>query len=157
VGRGTVGGDASVEGDRNPRVELQEPGVSYLATQENAGSLTLPLSPPPITLEAARTQFLPVVNAGTLATPKPEDRGTNLDPPPPDEAAEPPTQQSHEQIRGLTNEGEPLQSLRGEQTRRAMGQMGLMLARAPEGLMPIGEAHGRPPDFPDPQTQGSTV
>src|SRR5712691_10623946 len=25
------------------------------------------------------------------------------------------------------------------------------------GMMPIGEAHGCPPDFPDPQTQGSTV
>ena len=27
---GTAGGDASVEGDRNPRVELQEPGSATL-------------------------------------------------------------------------------------------------------------------------------
>jgi len=74
-----------------------------------------------------------VVNAGMPVTPKPEDHGTDLDPPPPDEAAEPPTQQSPEQIRGPTNEGEPLESLRGEQTRRATGQMELMLAGAPGG------------------------
>src|SRR5260221_473973 len=35
--------------------------------------------------------------------------------------------------------------------------MGLALVRAPEDKTPIGEAHSRPPDLPDPQTQGSTV
>jgi len=29
--------------------------------------------------------------------------------------------------------------------------------RTHEGMTPIGEAHGRPPDLPDPQTQGSTA
>jgi len=40
---------------------------------------------------------------------------------------------------------------------RVMGQMSPTSARTREGSMPIGEAHGRPPDSPDPQTQGSTV
>jgi hypothetical protein len=113
------------------------------------------------TSEAAGTQRSPVVNAGTPATPEP-DHGADLDPPPydmppPVEAAGTPNHHPPEQIRGLTNEGEPLESLQGEQTRRATGQMGLTLAHAPEGKTPIGEAHGRPPDLPDPLTQGSTV
>ena len=35
--------------------------------------------------------------------------------------------------------------------------MGLVLVRGPKGKIPIGEAQTRPPDFPDPQTQGSIV
>jgi hypothetical protein len=109
----------SVEGDIGPHVELQKPGVSYLATQENAGSLTLS-SPPPITQEAASMQRLPAVNIGTPKTPE-RDRGTDLDPPlhdtpPPDEAVEHPNHQSLEQIRAPTKVGGPLESLRGEQT-----------------------------------------
>ena len=35
--------------------------------------------------------------------------------------------------------------------------MGLVLARGPKSKIPIGEVQNRPPDFPDPQTQGSIV
>ena len=59
-----------------------------------------------------------------------------------------------EQIQAV---GELLESLWGEASRRAMGQTGLALARIPEGEMPIGEAHGRPPDLPDLQAQGSII
>src|SRR5579863_2215531 len=38
-----------------------------------------------------------------------------------------------------------------------MGQMRPASAHALEGETPIGGAHGRPPDFPDPQMQGSAV
>ena len=38
-----------------------------------------------------------------------------------------------------------------------MGQMGPAPVRAPEGEMPIGEAHSHPPDLPDLQAQVSTV
>src|SRR5712691_238336 len=65
--------NASVEGDIGPRVELQDPGVSPLATQEDVGSLTPPSSPPtPTTPEAASTQRSPAVNSGTSATPEPD-------------------------------------------------------------------------------------
>ena len=47
--------------------------------------------------------------------------------------------------------------LLGEALQRATGQIGLSSARAHEGKTPIGEAHGRPPDLPDPQRQGSIV
>jgi len=67
-----AGDNASVERDMGPRVELQDPRVSPLATQEEVGSLTPPSSPPPITPEAASTQRSPVVNTGTSATPEPD-------------------------------------------------------------------------------------
>jgi len=54
----------SIEGDISPRVELQDPGVSCLATQEDAGSLTLPSPIPPTTPEAASMQHLPAANTG---------------------------------------------------------------------------------------------
>ena len=38
-----------------------------------------------------------------------------------------------------------------------MGQMSPASARALEGKAPIGEAHGRPPDLPNPQTPRSAV
>jgi hypothetical protein len=38
-----------------------------------------------------------------------------------------------------------------------MGQMSPMLVHALEGKMPIREAHGQPPDFPNPQMQGFTT
>jgi len=70
-------------------------------------------------------------------------RGADLDPPPhdtppPDGATEPPINHPPKQIRGPTNEGGPLEALRGEASQRATGQMSLTLARAPEGMMPIG-------------------
>ena len=46
-------------------IELQNPGVSPLATQVDAGSSP----PPPPTPGAASTQCSPVVNTGTPATP----------------------------------------------------------------------------------------
>jgi hypothetical protein len=66
--------------------------------------------------------------------------------PPPNQVAE--TLTYHQQIRAPAEVEEPLESIRGEASRRAMGQMGMimMLAHAPEGKMPIGEALGRPPD-----------
>src|SRR5260221_97267 len=64
-----------------------------------------------LTSEAARAQRSPAVNSGTPGTTKPEDRGTDWDPPlhdtpPPDKAVEQPlTQQLPEQIRAPTNAG----------------------------------------------------
>jgi len=113
----------------------------------------------PITSEAASMQRSPAANSGTPEIPKPEDRGTDWDPPlhdtPPDEAVEPLTQQSPEQIQAPTGVGEPLELLQGEASRRAMGQMSPAPVHAREGKMPVGEAHGRPPDLANPQTQSS--
>jgi len=52
---GAAGKAASVKGDIGPHVELQGPGVSCLAMQENTRSLTLPSPTPPTTPEAAST------------------------------------------------------------------------------------------------------
>src|SRR5712691_12650969 len=117
----------SVEGDMGPCIKLQEPGVSYPATQENARSLTLSISPPPITLEAARMQHSLAVNAGTPATPKPEDHGADLDPPPhnippPNKATEY-TDHLPQQIQAPTEVQGPLESLRGEKPLCAIGKM----------------------------------
>jgi len=60
--------NASIEWDIGPRVELQDPGVSPLAMQEDVRSLT-PSSPSPITPEAASMQCSLVANTGTSATP----------------------------------------------------------------------------------------
>ena len=148
---------ASVEGDVGPRVELQDPGVSCLSTQENAGSHTLPSPMPPTTPQAASTQPSLAVNAGTQATPV-ADHGADLEPqphdtpPPPNEGAEPPTHQPPKQIRAPTKVEGPLP---GEESQRATGQRGPRSAQKHEGKTPIGEAHGRPPDLPNPQRQSS--
>jgi hypothetical protein len=47
--------------------------------------------------------------------------------------------------------GQP-ESLPGEESQRAVGQMTPAPVHAPEGETPVGETHGRPPDLPDPQT-----
>jgi len=196
---------ASVEGDVGPRVELQGPGVSCLAMQEDAGSLTLPSPTPPTTPEAASTQRSLAANTGApdeeehlqIVTPRGEraverqnqtlperlwvlwytvwarllkplwgaalqilallEFGIEAAPPPPNKAAKPPICQQPEQTQAPTGVGGSLESLPGEALQRATGQMGLMSARTYEGQMPIGEAHGRPPDIPDPQRQGSTT
>jgi len=158
---GATGKTISVKGDIGPCVELQEPGVSCLATQENARSLTLPSPPPPTTLETASTQCSPAANTGTPDIPVP-DHGTDLELPPhdtplPNKAAEPPIHQPPEQTQAPTGVGGLLESLLGEASQRAKGQRSLTLAHTLEGNMPIGEAHGRPPDFANPQTQGSTA
>ena len=71
--------NASVEGDRDPLFDLQEPGVSHLATQEKARSLILPSPTPPTTPEAASTQRSPAANTGTPAIPVP-DHSADLEP-----------------------------------------------------------------------------
>ena len=148
---------ASVKGDISPRVELQDPGVSCLATQENAGSLTMSSSPLPTTPEAASTQRSLAVDTETPATLVP-DHGADLEPQPhdmpplPNEGAEPPIYQPPEQVRAPTAVEGPLP---GKELQCATGQRGPTSARTHEGMTPIGEAHGRPPDIPDPQTQGS--
>src|SRR5260221_10582783 len=63
--------NASVEGDMGPRVELQYPGVSPLATHEDAGSSPSPSpspsSPPTPVPEAASTQRSPAANTKDVA------------------------------------------------------------------------------------------
>jgi len=153
---------ASVEGDAGPHVELQDPGVSCLATQENARPHTLPSPMSPTTLEAASMQRSLAVDTEMPAIPVP-DHGADLEPQPhdapplPNEAAEHPIHQPPEQIRAPTEVGGPLESLPGEASQRAMGQMVLTSAHTLEGKTPIGEAHGRPPDTPNLQWQGSTA
>ena len=122
----------------------------------------MPLPPSPTTLEAASTQRSLAVNAETLAIPVP-DHSVDLEPqphdapPPPNEAAEHPIHQPPEQIRAPTEVGGPLESLPGEASQRAMGQMVLTSAHTLEGKTLIGEAHSRPPDLPNPQRQSSTA
>jgi len=116
--------------------------------------------PPPRRLLS--TQRSLAVDTETPAIPVP-DHGADLEPQPhdapplPNEAAEHPIHQAPEQIRAPTEVGGLLESLPGEASQRAMGQMVLTSAHALEGKTPIGEAHGRPPDTPDPQRQGSTA
>jgi len=159
---GIAGENASVEEDRVPRIELQESGVSHLVTPEEDMFLTSSSSSsPPTTSEAARMQCSPAVSAGTPASPVP-DHSADLEPPPhdtppPKEAAKPPIHQPPMQTQAPTEAGGPMESLRGETSRRAMGQASPASACAPEGMMPIGEAHGRPPDLTDPQGHGPIV
>ena len=89
---------ASVKEDVSPCIELQDSGVSHLAIQEDARSLTLlslPSSPLPTTLEAASMQRSLAINTETPAILVPE-HGTDLEPQPhdtlplPNEGAEPP-------------------------------------------------------------------
>jgi hypothetical protein len=125
----------------------------YLATSEREKFFTSPLSPLP-TQEAARTQHWPAVDAdagspstrswhGLRAAAK-QDRGISYSP-----AAQADTRPPEV--------GGPLESLRGEAPWRTMGQMSPTSARAPKGKTPVGKAPMRPPDLPDPQTQGSAV
>ena len=109
--------NASVEEDGDPRIELQKPAVSHLATQEKAGSLTLSSLPPPTTPEAASMQRSPAVNTGTLAISEP-DHGADLEPQPhdtprPNKAAEPHFHQPLKQIHVPTVAGGPLELLPG--------------------------------------------
>jgi hypothetical protein len=76
---------------------------------------------------------------------------------PPEEATKPSNPHPPEQIRAPTDVGRPLESLLGEALQRAMDQTSPALAHTPEGKTPTGEAHGRPPDRPNPQARGSTV
>jgi len=114
------------------------------------------------TSKAASTQRSPAVNSGTPGIPEPEDRGADWDPLLhdtllPDEAAEPLTHCPPEQIRAPTKAGGQLESLRGKTLQRTMGQMSPVPACAPEGKMPVGEAHSCPPDLANPSALGSTV
>jgi hypothetical protein len=178
----TAGKTASVEGDKGPRVKLQEPGVSHLTMLEERELLTSFLPPLPITSEAARTQRLPVVNTGTPAIPDIEGSADlpplHDPPPPPDEATEPPDKDPPEQIRAPADARGLTESPWGEASRRATWHNGQSQTCGPEGKepltevlkeealqrmmwqvgqtsahgkTPIGEAHGRPPDLPDPK------
>jgi len=114
----------------------------------------------PITSEAASMQRSPAVISGTPGIPEPEDRSMDWDPllhdmPPPDEAVEPLSQQSPEQIRAPTGVGEPLELLWGETLQCAMGQISPAPVHAQEGKMPNGEVHGCPPDLANLQMQSS--
>jgi len=73
----------------------------------------------------------------------------------PNEATKPPICQQPEQTQAPTRVGGLLESLLGEAPWCVTGQMGLTLAWTYEGQMPIGEAHGRPPDLPNLQRQSS--
>jgi hypothetical protein len=65
--------NASIEGDRVPHIELQEPGVSHLTTLEEVKFLTSLLSPSPhIILEAASTQCPLAVNTMIPGIPEPD-------------------------------------------------------------------------------------
>ena len=123
--------------------------------------MLLALSSPPTTSKAASMQHSPAVNTGTLAIPI-LAHGVVLEPLlhdllPPDEAGKPPDHHLPKQIQAPNKAGWPLELLPGEALQCAMGQTGLTLAHALEGQMPVGEAHGHPPDLPNLQRQGSIV
>ena len=119
----------------------------------------MPSPIPPTTPEAASTQRSPAANTGTPDIPVP-DHGADLEPqphntlPPPNEGAETPIHHLPQQIQAPIEVEGPLL---GKESQRVMGQRGLTSAHTLEGNMPIGEAHGRPPNFANPQTQGSTA
>jgi hypothetical protein len=141
-----------------PAVNTTTPGIPE---PDRHADLELPHdTQPPTTSEAARTQRSPAVNTGTPTIPDPEG-STDLvpEPPPlpPDKATEPNADQPPKYIRAPTDAGGQSESLPGEAPWRAMGQTNPASARASEGKMPVREAHGRPPDLPNPQTQGSTA
>ena len=85
----------------------------------------------------------------------PLEFGIEATPPLPNEATKPPICQQPEQTQAPTGVGGSLESLPGKAPQRATGQMGLTSARTYEGQMPIREAHGHPPDLPNPQRQSS--
>jgi len=159
---GIAGENASVEGDRDPLVKLQESGVSHLAMPEEVTFLTSSSSSSsPTTSDAARTQHSPAVNTGMSAIPI-IDHGIILEPPLhdmllPNKGAESLDHHPSKQSQATTEVGGPLESLLGEGLQRTMGKIVLISAQALEGKTPIGEAHSRPPDFPDPQGHGSII
>ena len=69
---GIAGENASVGQDVGPRIELQHPGFSPLATQEEVGSLAPPSPSPPPAPEAASMQRSPATNTDTSAIPEPD-------------------------------------------------------------------------------------
>jgi hypothetical protein len=171
----------SIEGDNDPRIKLQKSGVSHLASQEGIKSLTFSSSPLPITSEAVRTQRLPVVDTGTPAIPETEgsaDLPPLHDPPPlPDKV--PPEQirapadarglvespwgevsqrttwhNGQSQTRGPEGKEPPTETARGEALQHAMWQVG---QTSVQGVTPLGEAHGCPPNLPDPYPRGSAT
>jgi len=124
--------NASVEEDRVPHIKLQESGVSHLATPEEDMFLTSSSSSPPTTSDAARAWRLLAVNTGTLAIPI-LDQGAVLelplhDMPVPNKGMESPDHHPSEQSQAPTEVRGPLESLLGEASQRAMGQMVLTLA-----------------------------
>ena len=103
--KGTAEENASVEENRDPRVELQQPGVSHLATLEEAGFFALS-SPPPIDSGVLVSSMRGPSTQGHQE----QDRGADLEPPSHDTppAAEAAELQAPTKVRG------PLESLQGE-------------------------------------------
>ncbi len=101
--------NAAVKEDVDPHVNLQGNGVSHLTTLKEDIFLTFSLSPLHNTLEAARMQCSPSVDAGMPAIEEPESTSCAdmallpLDTPPPKEATEPPKLPSPEQIQAPIN------------------------------------------------------
>jgi hypothetical protein len=77
------------------------------------------------------------------------------DPPPPDEAAEPPDKDPPKQIQAPANARGPTESPWGEGTQRATWRNGQSQTRRHECMWPLREAHGHPPDLPDPYPRSS--
>jgi len=134
----TARDNASVEKNRGACVELQEPGVSHFATQEEDMFLTFMPSPPPTTFEAAtvgrsarwlsirrrrKPQYQTTARIWTLR--HTTRRCRQMRP------QNPPTI-SPKHIRARTDVGRPLESLQGKELRRVTGQMGLTLACTPD-------------------------
>ena len=70
---GTAQENAGIEGDKDPHVELQEPGVSHPTTPEDNVLLILS-SPPHIIPEAASMQRSPVISTMTPGILEPDRR-----------------------------------------------------------------------------------
>jgi hypothetical protein len=104
IARGNIG----VEGDGDPHIELQGPGVSHLATPGDDMFLTSSPSPPN-TLETARMQWTPAITepadlCGMDSEPQP------LNMPPPNEGMEPAIHHLPEQVQAPTDVSELLES-----------------------------------------------
>jgi hypothetical protein len=156
---------AAVDEGKDPRINLQELGVSHLTTLEGTScSLTFQSSPllhQPVLLRTESLPRSPAKRTGTQATEELR-RGVHIDPPlldlpPPNGEARSPDRTVPEQIQALTQVKRLSETLRGKNLQRATGQDTQVSAHAPEGTIPHGMAHERPPDPTDSHTRGSTV
>ena len=139
------------------RVDLQGLGVSHLTTFKGAKTLTFPST----LLRTASPPRSPVRETGTWATRELRPSANTDTPPlnlaPLKGAAETPGSTVPEQIQAPAHVERPSESLRGKETWHATEQDSQVPAHALKGEMPLGMAHGHPPDPADPHTQGSTI